>query len=73
MQKNLFEESTNSEINLDIKVHPGELKLSYDLFRRLVRRYNEKKNLRIIVDGSIERILKKLRLGNSRYYFIESF
>ena len=62
LAKNLFEESTNSEINLDIKVHPGELKLSYDLFRRLVRRYNEKKNLRIIVDGSIERILKNYDL-----------
>ncbi len=49
-------------LQLDIKVHPAEWKLSAIFFKNLIKKNSLKNKPKILIDGSIERIMKNYGL-----------
>jgi hypothetical protein len=59
--KSLVQLSKNLELDLDIKIHPAQAIESYELFQHLLDDDHDN-NVRLIVEGSIERLVQKYGL-----------
>ena len=62
LSKNLLHLTQKHDVSMDIKVHPCEWEIGYDFFHQLIKDLPRRNKPRILLDGSIERIIRNYEL-----------